>query len=305
MRDYEWRAAGERRSRLSGETLGALLEMRIDLSPPQIDAALLRVSEGLTRYVWLQSRVAEQSGFEQDPEFRRRYNRFYRVRRGPEWQNAFYNLMARAKSDQLDFRAVLVALHGTTNRYEASFASKLVATLDSSKPVIDAFVLRNVGLRLPASAAPDRFERICNVYHELISIFSTFLSSECGHYLITAFRRVHPTATITKVKMLDLVLWQTRPDHSNRTDRRGVVAQRPIRPHWRPSRCPACGASARIAEIQYGLPAFDEELDRNLQVGSIVLGGCCVSDNMPRWRCGTCGHEWGILTLQEPTRRKA
>lgn len=279
--------------------------MPIDLSPPQIDAALERLSDGLARYVWLQSRVAAQDGFEVDPEFRRRYNRFYRVRRGPEWQNVFYNLMARANKEQLDFRAVLLALHSATNRYEASFASKLVATLDASKPVIDAFVLQNVGLRLPISAVPDRFDRICDVYGELISIVCSFLSGECGQYLITAFRRVHPTAKITKVKMLDLVLWQTRPRQSNQTARRGLAAQMPKRQHWHPSRCPGCGASFRVAEILYGLPAFDDELNRNLQAGSVVQGGCCVSDNMPRWRCGICEHEWGTLASREATRAKA
>ena len=112
--------------------------MTIDLSPGQIDAALAQASEGLRQYERLQSRVTAQSDFDQDPRFRRAFNRFYRVRRGREWQDTFYGLMRRAKKEGLEFRAVLLALHSATNRYEASFASKLVATLDPSKPVIDA-----------------------------------------------------------------------------------------------------------------------------------------------------------------------
>src|SRR6186997_1843833 len=104
--------------------------MAIELTPRQIDAALAGASGGLRQYEWLQSRVAEQDNFEQDPEFRRRFNRFYRVRRGREWQDTFYGLMGRGKGERLEFRAVLDALHEATNRYEASFASKLVATLD-------------------------------------------------------------------------------------------------------------------------------------------------------------------------------
>jgi hypothetical protein len=119
--------------------------------------------------------------------------------------------MGRAKEEGLEFRAVLQALHGATNRYEASFASKLVATLDPSKPVIDAFVLRNVGLRLPTYAAADRAGRIGEIYSEIISAFTTFLSGERGYYLVSAFSRTYPDARVTDVKMLDLVLWQTRP----------------------------------------------------------------------------------------------
>jgi hypothetical protein len=242
--------------------------MAIDLSPRQIDAALAGARGGLRQYEWLQSRVAGQNAFEQDTEFRRRFNRFYRVRRGREWQDTFYGLMGRAKKERLEFRTVLDAIHRATSRYEASFASKLVATLDPSKPVIDAFVLRNVGLRLPPHAAADRAERIDEIYGELISVFSTFLSGERGSYLISAFGRTYPDARVTNVKMLDLVLWQTPP------------------------RCPSCGGRD-VAEILYGLPAVDEDLNRSLRAGHVVLGGCGVSEQMPQWRCGKCAHEWG------------
>jgi len=279
--------------------------MRIDLSPSQVDAALQLVGEGLRQYTWLQSRVAERSDFDQDPEFRRRFNRFYRVRRGREWQDAFYELMGRASKEELYFRGVLQALHSATNRYEASFASKLVATLDPSKPVVDAFVLKNVGLRLPTYAATDRAGGICKIYGELVSVFSAFLGGKQGQYLISAFRRTHPNASITEVNMLDLVLWQTRPavpeSHGpSWSGGPGVV----LRELSRPSRCPSCGAS-HVAEILYGMPAVDEELQRNLDAGHIVLGGCCVSECMPRWRCGKCHHEWGDLTLRDTKRTRA
>ena len=68
-----------------------------------MDAALPRVEEGLRRYLWLQARVADTDGFHCHPEFRRRFNLFYRVRRDPAWQDAFYSLMARAKLDILRF----------------------------------------------------------------------------------------------------------------------------------------------------------------------------------------------------------
>ncbi len=183
--------------------------MTISLSHAQMDAALPRVGKGLQQYLWLQSRVAETSDFDQDAEFRRRYNRFYRVRYAPAWQETFYGLMARAKREELQFHAILDVLHKATNRYAASFASKLVATVDPSKPVIDAFVLKNVGLRLPAFTATDRAAQICKVHSELISLFSAFLGSERGEYLVSEFRRTYPSASITEVKMLDLVLWQT------------------------------------------------------------------------------------------------
>lgn len=57
-------------------------------------------------------------------------------------------------------------------------------------------------------------------------------------------------------------------------------------------RCPRC-RRMRGAAILYGLPAFSAELEAALARGTIVIGGCCVTDHDPRWRCARCGHEWG------------
>jgi predicted nucleic-acid-binding Zn-ribbon protein len=56
----------------------------------------------------------------------------------------------------------------------------------------------------------------------------------------------------------------------------------------RPKQCPACGCH-KVALIQYGLPAFDDEMNRQLEAGKIVLGGCCISDCDPKWQCVECG----------------
>lgn len=72
-----------------------------------------------------------------------------RVERAPPIGRRDDGLMPRPKREALPFHDVLRALHHATGRWEASFASKLVATFDPSKPMIDAVVLTNVGLRLP------------------------------------------------------------------------------------------------------------------------------------------------------------
>jgi hypothetical protein len=77
-------------------------------------------------------------------------------------------------------------------------------------PVIDSIVLRNLKLRLPATSARDRFARICNLHSILIACFNDFLVTENGRYLVDRFRKVYPLAHVTQIKMLDLVLWQTR-----------------------------------------------------------------------------------------------
>jgi len=55
----------------------------------------------------------------------------------------------------------------------------------------------------------------------------------------------------------------------------------------KPKKCPSCGGSL-IAGILYGLPHFTTRLNSDIAEGKIVLGGCCISDDDPAWRCVDC-----------------
>jgi hypothetical protein len=187
--------------------------MAIKLMRAQIEKALSRIAPSLKQYVWLQNN-RDTSDLRNDPVFKKRFNHFYRVRRGPGWQAKFFDLLERKKqSPAVTFAEVLHALHQATGRYEASFASKLLATIRPDMPVIDSVVLRNVNLTLPRYNVSDRAARLEHLHETLASWFKTFLATETGCYLVRRFREEYPDAHISKVKMLDLVLWQTRPNN--------------------------------------------------------------------------------------------
>jgi hypothetical protein len=65
----------------------------------------------------------------------------------------------------------------------------------------------------------------------------------------------------------------------------------------KPDICPKCG-SERVADILYVLPIFSDELERKLDAGEVVLGGCVVTGDDPSWHCVECGHRWGERGLQ-------
>jgi hypothetical protein len=184
--------------------------MPINLTKSQIDATLPRVACGLEQYLWLQANL-HASDVSTNRHYQRRFNRFYRVRRNSEWQRSFYGLLENYKGKSVEFREILSAMQVATGRYEASFASKLLATVDPDIPIIDSIVLRNLQLRLPAASTHDRADRIQELHTELLARFKAFLATENGEYLVARFRETYPHADITEIKMLDLVLWQTRP----------------------------------------------------------------------------------------------
>jgi hypothetical protein len=138
------------------DSVSVVPTMAINLTVARIDRALPFVAAGLGKYLWLQEH-RDATDLRVDFAYRRYFNHFYRVRRGHDWQDKFYGLLEAQKSRKVDFAQLLHALHQRTGRYEASFASKLLATINPDMPVIDSVVLRNLDLRLPARARPSVF----------------------------------------------------------------------------------------------------------------------------------------------------
>ena len=181
----------------------------ITITKAHIDGALPAVVKGLEQYRWLQDRL-HAVDVSVDRDFQRSFNHFYRVRRNEDWQAKFYRLFEDCKGKTVSFGEVLRALKEQTGQLEASFASKLVATLQPDKPIIDDFVLTNAELKLPYQYEKDREIKIVDVYESLRLILTQFMQSAEGAYLISQFKQRYPDAGITEMKMVDLVLWQTR-----------------------------------------------------------------------------------------------
>jgi hypothetical protein len=176
----------------------------------EIDTAIPKIKVGLAKYQHLRHLIRTRPRFAHERAFQKAFNGFYRVRRNADWQRVFYATLARCHRHPLAFAQVLQRIRRKTLRTEASFASKLVATLDPSQPVIDSVVLAKLGLSLPATHDVGRHERIVQIHALLRRRYVKFLKTADGRYLVSRFRRHHGSQRLTQIKMLDLVLWQTR-----------------------------------------------------------------------------------------------
>jgi hypothetical protein len=172
--------------------------------------ALLRLEGGLCRYRWIQKSV-HCCDVSSNREFQKTFNGFYKVRRNQRWRDSFYALMQAKKRSGIGFPEALASLHLSTGRIEASFASKLVATLDPSTPVIDSVVLSHFELKLPVSKAPDRKARVVSVYQRLCAAYAELLDCPMGVMLTERFDQHFQGTNLTRLKKIDLVLWQIRP----------------------------------------------------------------------------------------------
>lgn len=189
--------------------------MLVTLSDQQIALALRKLARHLPRYLWLQEQVAAFESVQTNERFKREFGSFYGFRtRDAAWRDCYFDLMDELKGGSFDFPDCLNRLYRGTNRVEASFASKMLATLDPHRPVIDSVVLRHTGLKLRYWGSVDRRIRLaCEAYFDLNERLNSFLNSSAGTSLISAFRNhsaEFSTAPITDMKILDLLLWQSR-----------------------------------------------------------------------------------------------
>jgi hypothetical protein len=144
-------------------------------------------------------------------DFQRTFNGFYRVRRSSQWRSAFFGLLESAKAKTIDFPEALKEINRRTGRVEASFASKLVATLDPSMPVVDKFVLEYFDLPLPRWGLADREFKTIGLYRDLCDRYGTFIKSPTGKLIRELFDGRYPCSEVSELKKIDLVLWQIRP----------------------------------------------------------------------------------------------
>jgi hypothetical protein len=179
------------------------------LTTDEIHTALGRMERGLDRYVWLQRHV-RLCDVSTNEEFQRSFSGFYRVRRNFQWRSAYFRLLETSKVKGIDFPQALKEINGRMGRIEASFVSKLVATLDPSKPVIDKFVLEHFELHLPRWGLSDRQTKTIDLYNDLCDKYSAFLQSPTGKIIRELFDSRYPCSEISELKKIDLVLWKTR-----------------------------------------------------------------------------------------------
>ncbi len=177
----------------------------------QIAQAVEKAKKGMAQYIEIMELVSKVD-VSIHPEFQKKYNAFYRVRQRPaEWYANYYSLMQESKKAPPSFDQVIDQLNASMCRYEPSFSSKLVATLNPNKPVWDVHILNNTGHSAPSYTAKNKIELAKAAYGSIERWYEAFLKSDDGKLCIEVFDKlVSERNKITDLKKIDFILWQTR-----------------------------------------------------------------------------------------------
>lgn len=176
----------------------------------QINKAIINAEPGLTKYLVIMDRF-NRVDVSRDEHFQKLYNGFYRVRqRKEDFYKKYFSFMEIGKKDNPSFEQTLRYFHEELGRVEASFSSKLVATINPMMPVWDSIVLQNLKLKKPHTYSGNRIAETVDLYNEIAMWYKEFTNSEEGKQILNLFNNKYPRINITNVKKIDLVLWQMR-----------------------------------------------------------------------------------------------
>ena len=169
------------------------------------------LQEQLARGLGLDRYTDIMRGDPASPDFQRAFNGYYRIRRNEEWRRHYYDLFAKAKTEQYSFKQIITELYRLTGNVEASFSSKMLATIDASKPIWDQYVLQNLGFELMGKTQEEKLQNAVALYAQIVNWYTDYLTTDEARKNIREFNRLLPEyAWVNDTKKIDCLLWSKR-----------------------------------------------------------------------------------------------
>ena len=159
-----------------------------------------------------------------DVDFQKNFTNYYRVRRDADWLQQFYDFFERNKNNKMiTFEEILRYLSnvehkvkqttkkptGKAKTVEASFASKMLATINPNHPIWDSQVLRALNIEVDGALCyEDKIKECIEIYQRIETEIATFIATDDGQQCIALFDKVFPSCKcFSDYKKIDFYLW--------------------------------------------------------------------------------------------------
>ncbi|MGL5380095.1 hypothetical protein [Clostridium sp.] len=164
---------------------------------------------GVTKYIYIMN-IFNDINVSTDNTFKTVYIDFYKlgVNTNENFLNKYFILLEDDKTNSLEFIDALRYLYKYSKKVHASFASKLLATVNPELPIIDKFIRNH--LELEAYFGVSNIDKIIEQYYEIVEIYRCFLNTNQSKEWIRLFDEKFPYNNITPIKKIDFILWQIR-----------------------------------------------------------------------------------------------
>ncbi len=159
-----------------------------------------------------------------DTEYQKNYTNYYRVRRDSNWLKEYYTFLEKNKNrTSITFEEILRHLSniphkvkissnhpdGIATTIEASFSSKMLATINPDSPIWDSQVVKALGISINESlVGEEKIIAYVETYEKLKRDINQFISTNEGKLCISLFDNMFPNyAHVSPFKKIDFYLW--------------------------------------------------------------------------------------------------
>ena len=162
----------------------------------------------LEKYCWLEENLYK-CDLSTDTEYQRRFVHYYRMRFvSKEYRRAFFNLFEQIKNDQsTSFEKIARELYLIDEKHEFSFITKMLHTIDTSRPIYDSQVNAALKLRTYQLDFEKRLKKDKEILDRISDQYRVLMSSPEVIELETEIDSKISPKTISSEKKLDFILW--------------------------------------------------------------------------------------------------
>lgn len=162
----------------------------------------------LEKYCWLEENLYK-CDLSTDTEYQRRFVHYYRMRFvSKEYRRAFFNLFEQIKNDQsTSFEEIARELYLIDEKHEFSFITKMLHTIDTSRPIYDSQVNAALKLRTYQLDFEKRLKKDKEILDRISDQYRVLMSSPEVIELETEIDSKISPKTISSEKKLDFILW--------------------------------------------------------------------------------------------------
>lgn len=170
------------------------------------------MEKGIRKYLNIITIIKKDIDNFNDENFQKSYKGFYRMRRNKEFCKKYFKIgYEQIDNSEINFNILFDKIKKINNKNEASFASKLLHTINNEKPILDKKVLINLGLYSEYikkdSDKKEIYKILEEFYYELLK--KDFAKNWIVQFdmLLTNVIKIDKNI-ISNVKKIDFILWK-------------------------------------------------------------------------------------------------
>ena len=174
-----------------------------------ISQTLPQIQSGIDKYIKVINHL-HLCDVSKSMDYQKLYNGYYRMRqRKQDYYQIYFEYLEANKNKDINFVDVLTYINTATGRFEPSFASKLLATIDTDSPVWDSVVLKNLSIIPPRSCQKDRMYATVKTYMTLLEWYGNYFKTQNAVDVLNLFNSIYPqfAQSVTAVKKVEFALW--------------------------------------------------------------------------------------------------